>query len=305
MPGPLREVKAHLVKLEDGYLLVDTGWGDDAGFDALERGLKDRKVRWKDVRTLVVTHLHPDHVGNAQRVLDKSGARYLMHRVDAENLAGVASLGRSPHFDEAWRLAGVPLEVREKLDKRMLENRRSFPSRNPDWLLEGGEKLQIEGGTLEVVWTPGHSAGHVCLYSREHRYLISGDHLLEEITPNIGWRPGEDMLGQFFDSLGAVENLEADWAIPSHGEPFQGPGARAEVMRRHHDLRFRKILGEIRTEALTVQELVPRVWTRKLGLLEHNFAILELLAHLEHLRRRGPVSADLRPDGAIEWRQMA
>ena len=153
MPGPLKEVKAHLVKLDEGYLLVDTGWGTAESFAALEQGLATHGVQWTDIQTLVVTHLHPDHVGNAQEVLDRSGARYLMHKVDAENLSNVASLGRSPHFDEAWKLAGIPEETRQKLDERMRENRRSFPAREPDWPLEGGEHISIEGGSLEVLWT--------------------------------------------------------------------------------------------------------------------------------------------------------
>ena len=302
MPGPLKEVQVHLVELDEGYLLVDTGWGLPETLRALEDGLKTHGVAWTDIKTLVVTHLHPDHVGNAQEVLDRSGARYLMHQVDAENLATVAKMGRSPHFDEGWKIAGVPAERQQELDLLMRENRRSFPARQPDWPLKGGERIAIRGGTLEVVWTPGHSAGHICLYSPEHRYLIAGDHILEFITPNVGWRPDGDMLGQFLDSLDRVEALDVDWVIPSHGKPFSGLKARVEHIRKHHDQRFQKILNVITEQPLSVHDLVGKIWRRKLGALEHNFAVLELLAHMEYMRRRGPVSADARPDGALEWR---
>jgi len=303
MPGPLAEVKVHLVELDDGYLLVDTGWNTPESFAALESGLAERGVGWRDIRTVVVTHLHPDHAGNVQAVLDRSGARYLMHRVDAENLALVAAAGRSPFFDEAWRLAGVPIEVQQKLDQRMREYRRSFPARPPDWPLEGGERLAVKGGTLEVVWTPGHSAGHICLYSPEHRYLIAGDHLLEFITPNIGWRPGEDMLARFLDSLEGVEQLAIECVIPSHGEAFGNPGAWIAHARTHHQTRCDKIMTQLGGEALTVHQLVERMWNRRLGLMDHNFAVLEILAHVEYLRRRGPVTAEGGPDGAILWGQ--
>ena len=89
----------------------------------------------------------------------------------------------------------------------MRDVRRHFRPHAPDWLLEGGEKIPVRGGTLEVVWTPGHSPGHVCLYSPEQRYLISGDHILESITPNIGWHPGTDMLAQYLDSLAAAASV--------------------------------------------------------------------------------------------------
>ena len=153
-----------------------------------------------------------------------------------------------------------------------------------------------------MVWTPGHSAGHVCLYSPEHRYLIAGDHLLEFISPNVGWRPGDDMLARFLDSLEAIERLDIDWVLPSHGRPFRGARARIHAIRQHHEARCAEILNHIRVEALTVQALLQRLWVRRLGLLETNFAVLEVLAHLEYLRSRGPVSAEAQPGGALEWR---
>src|SRR5439155_12582671 len=124
-----------------GYLLIDTGWNMPESFAALEQGLADHRVQWADIRTLLLTHLHPDHVGNAQAVLQRSQARLLMHRVDAANLALVASAGRSPFFDEAWRIAGVPGALREKMDGRFRGNPRA--ALTPSWELEGGERIAV------------------------------------------------------------------------------------------------------------------------------------------------------------------
>ena len=81
--GPVA-VTMDSLELDDGYLLIDTGWGSAESFAALEKGLADRGIAWSDIRTVLVTHLHPDHVGNVQEVLDRSGARYLMHRFEFE-----------------------------------------------------------------------------------------------------------------------------------------------------------------------------------------------------------------------------
>lgn len=302
MPGPMAEVKVHLIQLEDGFLLIDTGWDIAESFEALERGLIDRGVAWSDIRTLLVTHLHPDHAGNIDKVLDRSGARFLMHRVDAANLAAIASAGRSPFFDEAWRLAGIPSELQQKLDERMRENRRIIDWREPNWALEGGERINVQGGTLDVVWTPGHSAGHVCLHSTQHRFLIAGDHLLERITPNVGWRPGEDMLAKFLDSLDAVAALDVDWILPSHGSPFQNAPARVAAMRDHHERRCQTILDHLRDSPLTAYDLVQLLFPTRRGRLALNLGVLETLAHLEYLRRRGPVSGEAQRDGSVEWR---
>jgi glyoxylase-like metal-dependent hydrolase (beta-lactamase superfamily II) len=305
MPGPLETVNVHLVELDDGYLLVDAGWDSPESLAAIEAGLAERGAGWHEIRTLLITHLHPDHVGNATAILDRSGARLLMHRIDAANLALVAGVGRSPFFDEAWRIAGVPEELRAKMDLRFRGNRRNATPLKPSWELEGGERLEIRGGSLQVVWTPGHSAGHVCLYSPEHRYLISGDHVLENITPNVGWRPGQDMLAQFLDSIEAIERLDADWILPSHGAPFQDLGLRIQLMREHHDQRCRRIREVISEEPVTAQTIVERLWPRRLSLLDHNLALLEILAHLEYMRRRGPVSAEPFAGGALLWSQRA
>jgi glyoxylase-like metal-dependent hydrolase (beta-lactamase superfamily II) len=303
MPGPLGTVNVHLVELDDGYLLIDTGWNMPESLGALELGLAERGVAWADLRTLLITHLHPDHVGNAAVVLERSGARLLMHRVDAANLALVASVGRSPFFDEAWRIAGVPPAFREKMDERSRGVRVGATPLKPAWELEGGERIAVRHGWLEVVWTPGHSAGHICLYSPEHRFLISGDHILEDITPNVGWRPGYDMLAQFLDSIEKVQGLDVDWVLPSHGSPFQGHRARLSFMREHHDERCRRIREHIAREPLTVQALVERLWPRRLSLIDHHLALLEVLAHLEYLRRRGPIAAEAQADGSLVWRE--
>jgi glyoxylase-like metal-dependent hydrolase (beta-lactamase superfamily II) len=74
--------------------------------------------------------------------------------------------------------------------------------------MEGGERIAVKSGLLEVVHTPGHAPGHLCLFSPEEHYLISGDHLLKAITPNIAWRPEEDMLARYLESLEVVKPLE-------------------------------------------------------------------------------------------------
>lgn len=302
LPFELSHVNVHLVELDEGYLLVDAGLGTDACFTALEAGLAEAGVSWREIRTLLLTHLHPDHVGLTTRIRELSGARLLMHGIDAANLAKAAAQDHPGHFHEAMQLAGVPQELKTRIQARLKDARRGFAAHTPDWELEGGERLNVKGGTLEVVWTPGHSSGHVCLFSPEHRFLISGDHLLEKISPNVGWRPQHDMLGQYLDSLALVGDMDVEWVLPSHGEPFQQHRQRTDEIRNHHDERCREIMGHIRTASLTAHELVSPLWPRKLSSFHHHFAVLEVLAHLEYLRRRGPVSAEARADGSLEWR---
>lgn len=303
MPWELESVNVHLIELDQGFLLVDSGIATEECFDALESALEERRVKWTDIRMLCLTHLHPDHIGLSWKILKLSGARLLMHRAEAEYLALVAREARAPFFAQAMLLAGVPEDLQGRMDHALRDIRRHFREHSPDWLLEGGEHIAIRGGTLEVLWTPGHSPGHICLYSPEHRYLISGDHLLQFITPNIGWHPDTDMLAQYLDSLARLEPFDVDLVVPSHGRAFQGHRERIAETARHHEERCGEILKHVTRDPLTAQELVKLMWPRGLTPFHHHFAVFEVLAHLEYLERRGRVIWEARNGGARWWSQ--
>jgi glyoxylase-like metal-dependent hydrolase (beta-lactamase superfamily II) len=305
MPWELETVNVHLVELDEGFLLVDSGIATEECFDSLESALNQAGIAWSDIRTLCLTHLHPDHIGLSWKILELSGARMVMHRVEAEYLALVALESRAPFFDQAMLNAGVPEEMQGRMDRALRDVRRNYRTHQPDQVLEGGERIPVRGGTLEAVWTPGHSPGHVCLYSPEHRYLISGDHILEFITPNIGWHPNTDMLAQYLDSLELLDPFDVDLILPSHGGPFRGHRERIRATTDHHAERCGQILAHIAREPLTAHGLVAQVWPRTLSPFHHHFAVFEILAHLEYLQRRGQVAAESRNGGALYWRPIA
>ena len=300
IPFELESVNVHLVELDEGFLLVDSGLETAECFDALESGLAERGVKWREIRILLLTHLHPDHIGLSWKILELSGAELWMHRVEAEHLAEVARENRSPFFAQAMRRAGVPAAVEARIDRDVKNGRGRFREHHPHRMLEGGERMAVRSGALEAVWTPGHSPGHVCLYSPEHRYMISGDHILELITPNISWHPGEDMLARYLDSLARLNPYEVDWVLPSHGPPFREHQERIRSIMDHHAERCGVILSHTARESMTAYQLVEAMWHRLAPFHQH-FAVLEILAHLEHLERRGQVSGEEREEGALYW----
>jgi glyoxylase-like metal-dependent hydrolase (beta-lactamase superfamily II) len=301
MPWELESVNVHLIELDEGVMLVDSGIATEECFDTLESALEEQRVKWSDIRLLCLTHLHPDHIGLSWKILELSGARLAMHRTEAEYLALVAREARAPFFADAMKIAGVPEDLQKRMDHALRDIRRHFREHSPGWVLEGGEKIPVRGGALEVLWTPGHSPGHVCLYSPEHRYLISGDHLLQFITPNIGWHPGTDMLAQYLESLARLENFDVDLVVPSHGRPFRGHRERIRETARHHENRCGEILQHVAREPRTAEGLVRLMWPRGLAPFHHHFAVFEILAHLEYLERRGEVIQQARNGGAAWW----
>ena len=301
VPWDLKSVNVHLVELDEGFMLIDSGVATEACFQVLEAGLAERGVKWSDVRTLLLTHYHPDHIGLSWKTLKRTGARLVMHRADAAYLEELARVNGVPCYSETMRMAGVPGDLAAEIEGALRGNRPAVRTQHPDHLLEGGETLAVRGGTLEVIWTPGHTPGHVCLYSPEYRTLISGDHVLEKITPNIAWHPDQDMLAKFLASLELLLPYDIGVVIPSHGTPFEDHRTVIRGTAEHHEERCGAILEHVTRNAMTAHELVLAMWRRKLSAFHHHFAVFEILAHLEYMSRRGQIAAQTRPDGAMAW----
>jgi glyoxylase-like metal-dependent hydrolase (beta-lactamase superfamily II) len=302
VPWDLKSVNVHLVELGDGLMLIDSGVATEECFQVLEAALHKRGAKWSDVRTLLLTHLHPDHIGLSWKILELSGARLVMHRADVASLEELARFNGVPWYAEVMRMAGVPAELAGEMEGALRGNRPPFRAHHPQQVLEGGETISVRGGTLRVVWTPGHTAGHVCLYSPEQRILISGDHVLEKITPNISWHPTDDMLATYLASLDSLLPYEVDVVLPSHGTPFANHREVLRATANHHEERCGEILEHLTHAPMTAHELVLALWRRRLSVFHHNFAVFEIMAHLEYMDRRGQISSEADPGGAMLWK---
>ncbi len=301
LPFSLGLVNVYLVRLEAGYLLVDCGMKTDACFQALTRALEGLGVEWKDIRRILLTHIHPDHMGLAPKLVALTGAPLDLHWADNQLLAELADpeLHRAS-LREVLAAAGVSPEMRALVETSSLEIQQSFQLLTPDRLLSGGELFATRHGCLEVLWTPGHSPGHICLYDRARRVLLSGDHILEHISPNIGWQPGRDALGEFLSSLDRIAGLDVDLILPSHGAPFSGHRQWVRKTQEHHAERCDRIVSLVDGGAHTAHRIAEQLWNRPLSPFHYRFAIFEVLAHLEYLKRRDVLRSERR-DGVDLW----
>ncbi len=284
----LNHVNVYLVRLAaDEWMMIDTGFGNNDSWDALQAGLGETGVTWRQIRRLFITHTHPDHWGLAPRILAESGASLSMHTIEAANLRRLAEAVAKPSvLDKRLRSWGTPEDQILRITGAFLDISQRFDAIQADEVFAGGETIETEAlGPLQTVFTPGHSPGHLCLYSERERLLISGDHVLPKITPHISWMSERDSLADFRAALDKVGALGVDTVVSGHGDPFHELAERVAEIKRHHDSRCRKIAAALADGPATPHEIVTILWPKLLSPFNYRFAIYEVMAHLKFMGR--------------------
>lgn len=305
LPFPeLPEANAFLLADDDAPTLIDCGIHDpargrDGGFPALADAVAAAGVAVDSIPRLVVTHPHPDHYGQAGRLVSGFGTDLWMHEQAGLDLEVYAAPERAAaRVRRSFAGHGVPEEELDEL--AAFEDWGAFLSGvvTATTSIADGDTLAVGGRTWEVVHTPGHARSHVCLWSGSDRILVSGDHLLQTATPHIDFEHGgEDPLGDYLSSLARIEALAPEIVLPGHGRPFSNGAERAAAIARHHERRLGGILQVIRRRPRTANEITDEVFGPELLHFHKRLALGEALAHLEYLYRRSEVEHVVTGDG--------
>ena len=305
MPLPFQLDHINLWLLADGpaWTVVDTGVG-----------LPDTRALWerlfaghldgRPIARVLVTHFHPDHMGNGAWLTERWGAD--LWCTQAEWLwACLACRTRDPReFEprlEHYRRNGCDEAGLARLRRRGNHYPGLVPAVAPQYhAIAEGDTLPIGGRRWRVLTVRGHSPEHACLWSREDAVLISGDQVLPKITTNVSvWfeQPWANPLGLYLDSLRRFEPMAAETLVlPSHGRPFRGLHARLAGLRDHHDARLAETLDAL-AEPRSAAALVPLLFQRELDTHQLTFALGEALAHLHFLEADGRVRREVGEDG--------
>ncbi|MDQ2754179.1 MAG: MBL fold metallo-hydrolase [Actinomycetota bacterium] len=295
--NPLRYVLVYVFETDRGPYLIDAGWNTDDAYHTLVSGLARVGFAITDVQGLLVTHIHPDHYGLAGRVREASGAWIALHPADA---ALIKDRYDTPNdllddIGTMLRRHGAPAEEIESLQQASMPVRSFVWAVAPDVLMEDGDHPEVPGWDLQAIWTPGHSPGHLCFYEGNHRLMLSGDHVLPRITPNISFHPqaGPNPLGDFLNSLDKVAKYPTDEVLPAHEHRFVGLAGRVEELKAHHHERFVEAVEAIRSGTTTSWGIAShlawsRPWDRIQGFMRRA-AVGETLAHLHALAALGVV----------------
>jgi glyoxylase-like metal-dependent hydrolase (beta-lactamase superfamily II) len=305
--GALGYTLVYVLAYRDGLALIDAGWPTDLGWSALADGIRRTGHDLTDIRYVLVTHFHADHLGLAGRVRGVSGAWVGMHPAERAMLGSAGDQPWRRRLGEWMRLRGAPSGEADEILSLMAESagRHALLAR-PDVDIEDGDRPLGRGTAVRAVWTPGHSPGHLCFYDEERDLLLTGDHVLPRITPHIGLPPGVagDPLGDYLASLRALLRYDPAEVLPAHEHRFTGLGARIEEMLRHHRARLAEIEQAVvrdpgvSTWAVAEALTWSRGWEQTRGPVRHA-AVSETWAHLVHLRARARVID--RGDGRDRW----
>ncbi|HRE15027.1 MAG TPA: MBL fold metallo-hydrolase, partial [Usitatibacteraceae bacterium] len=298
LPFALDHINLWAIEDGDGWTLVDTGYGSDATRELWEQVLAG-PLGGRPVRRIVVTHFHPDHVGNADWLSRRTGACVWM--TAAEYLSAHAARDDAAGFDRTTSLAffgrngldiaGIPENLRlgNAYRKGVPELPHTFHR------MMHGDRLSIGGHDWTVITAFGHAPEHATLHAPSLGLLISGDQVLPRITTNVGvWgnQPDADPLALFLDSLGRFDGLDpAARVLPSHDRVFEGLPERIAQLRAHHEERLAQVL-EACARPVTAFEILPVLFKRPLDTHQMAFAMGEAIAHLHRLHADGLVTRE-------------
>jgi glyoxylase-like metal-dependent hydrolase (beta-lactamase superfamily II) len=293
--GGIRYTLAYLLEGRSGPALVDTGFPTREGWSALVDGIKQTGHEVSEIRYVLVTHAHADHMGMVGRLREESGALLGMH--DAEAAVLREAVNWRPRTEEWLRARGAGEdELREILGMMTRGRERDANLSQPDFSIGHGDLPLGAGSSLRAVWTPGHTPGHLCFYDEQREVLLTGDHVLPRITPHIGLGPGAtgDQLGDFLASLRELTDYSPREVLPAHEYRFGDLHARVEGLLEHHEGRLAEIEAAVAgNPGLSTWDVASvlhwsRTWDQTTG-SSRQAAVSETWAHLYHLQVNGRV----------------
>jgi glyoxylase-like metal-dependent hydrolase (beta-lactamase superfamily II) len=292
LPYALNHINLWLIEDSPGrWCAVDTGM--DMG---------DVKQHWEaliaqyPLARQIVTHYHPDHLGLAAWLQDKTGAALAM--TQGEYLTAQAFANEIGNYSpqatgELFRRHGLDAARLQALATRGNAYKRAVPGIPHSYaLLRDGTCLRIGKYDWRVIVGHGHCPEHAALYCEALGVLIGGDMMLPSISTNVAVfapNPDDDALSDFLASIRRFTELPAaTLALPSHGRPFRGIHARVAALEAHHAERCAELVAACRHRPHTAATLLPVLFQRDITDPHQTlFAMSEAIAHLNYLERRG------------------
>lgn len=235
---------------EKNLTIIDPGPDDETHLTALMAAIGGRQVD-----TILVTHTHVDHSPLAAKL---------------KNLTGARIAGCGPHMNFRELSYGETNFLDASGDKDFA----------PDWQMHDGDILATEIGPLSAIFTPGHTANHLCFALDDHGIVFSGDHVMGWSTSIVA--PPDGAMGPYMASLDRMIARKDNVYMPGHGGAILSPNRFVRALRSHRRMRAKSIAGLLTKDGVIIKDLVAALYSG-LDPRLHGAAALSVFAHLEQL----------------------
>jgi len=284
--SPLKELNSYVIKGAERNLIIDTGFNRTVCLEAMQEGIRALDIDLA-VTDFFITHMHADHAGLVTRLATDTSTIYFS-RIDAQVYQGKGN------WQSMIDYAGINGFPEEELIKA-LNSHPGFkysPDRVPDLTLVGdGDCIEIGDYRFSCLSTPGHTQGHICLYEAAKKVLLSGDHVLFDITPHIeSWSYQVNALQDYLESLDKIYDLPVDIVLPGHRSFFSDLKGRIDELKKHHEDRANEVIDVVGKKRKTAYEIAAgmtwdidcETWDL-FPITQKWFATGEAIAHLRFL----------------------
>ncbi|MFV0383332.1 MBL fold metallo-hydrolase [Paracoccus sp. (in: a-proteobacteria)] len=310
LPMALDHVNVYALEDGDGWAVVDTGM-DSRRSREIWAALRAGPLAGRPVRRVIGTHHHPDHIGLAGWFMQTDDAELMMSRtawLTARMLQLEVQERPTRQSLDFWRRAGMPAGL---LDKRASER----PYNSADIVhplpvgytrLHEGQQISFGGRRWHVAMGDGHAPRHATFWSKDDDLVIGGDQLLPSISPNLGVYPTEPEADPVGEWLASCERLlplaEArHLVLPGHKLPFTGLPERLRQLRDNHLGALARMEAALRESPRSAVGCFDILFKRQIGEAEFGLALVEAVAHVNHLRGRGAIRQVGESGGAALW----
>ena len=299
--------------MQEGWTAVDCGVDNPATRQAWEQ-IEQTALQGLPILRVLVTHMHPDHMGLAHWLCERWQAPLWMSTSEYQSAllacSGLSNFGGDPTVQffaaHGWDKAEDLAVVKSRVGY--------YPSMVPKVprayvRLMAGTPVRIGDRLWQCISGYGHSPEHMALHDAQGQLLISGDMLLPSISTNVSvyaMEPDGNPLQHFLDSLDKMQHLSDETLVlPSHGRPFQGAAARIAQLRSHHAERLDELVLACSTQALCAHDALPLIFKRTLDVHQTTFAMGEAVAHLNLLWLEGRLSREQDATGIYRFKSRA
>lgn len=297
MPFRLRHVHAYALVHDGDVALFDTGMVVPDSFAKLAADLQSIGLCVESVKDIYLTHVHTDHYGMAGMIQAASNARIHLseaaHQTHLHFQEGEPLMARARLF---FAKHGMSVREVDAMVEEIEDVRGRLPQMHVSSFLRENEIRRFGDRTFEVVFTPGHAAGHVCFFFRDEGLLLAGDHILPYIAPSLSPNIDDEdfpTLKSYLESLHVIERLPVVTVYPGHGNSFTGVNARIGEIRAHHALKKELLLKSLDAGSRTTFAVCANFigaaaadWDD----WEKFMALNEIYVYLQELKRDGAVT---------------